>query len=131
MMMTKTLMIVAEMAVINWVLLVAASLIRAKAWTPFGMKVALGNREGVEDPHGFAARTDRSAKNMLENLVLFTAALAAVRLAGKPAPAEAAALFFWARVLYFGVYLAGLRYARTAIWLVSVAAIAWIGAAAF
>ena len=118
-------------ALLAWFMLVFASLLVSRSWTPAGMQVAFGNREAVPAPSPLAGRPDRAARNMLENLVLFTAALAAVRLAGKPAPAEAAALFFWARVLYFGVYLAGLRYARTAIWLVSVAAIAWIGAAAF
>jgi len=118
-------------ALLAWFMLVFASLLVSRSWTPAGMQVAFGNREAVPAPSPLAGRADRAARNMLENLVLFTAALAAVRLAGKPAPAEAAALFFWARVLYFGVYLAGLRYVRTAIWLVSVAAIAWIGAAAF
>jgi uncharacterized MAPEG superfamily protein len=68
---------------------------------------------------------------MLENLLLFTALVAAVRLGGKPAPAGAAALFFWSRLADFGVYLAGLRYVRTALWLVSVFALAQIAAQAF
>ncbi len=122
MMMTKTLMIVAEMAAINWVLLVAASLIRAKAWTPFGMKVALGNREGVEDPHGFAARTDRTAKNMLENLVLFTALALVASVAGitDPYVELGARIFFWARIAYIPIYMAGIPVARTGAWAIGV-----------
>ena len=60
-MMTKTLMIVAELAVINWALIVAASLIKAKAWKPAGLLAAMGNRDKPEDCNGFPARTDRAA----------------------------------------------------------------------
>ena len=38
--MTKTLMILAELVVINWALIVVASLIKAKAWKPSGMLAA-------------------------------------------------------------------------------------------
>ena len=96
--MTKTLMIVAEMAVINWVLLLTASLIRAKAWTPSRLLWAMGNREDMEDPQGFAQRTDRAAKNMLENLVLFAALALAASVGGVTDPHVelGARIFFWA-----------------------------------
>jgi uncharacterized MAPEG superfamily protein len=121
-MMTKTLMIVAELAVINWVLLVAASMIRTKAWTPPGMKLAMGNREGVEDAHGFAARTDRAAKNMLENLVLFTALALVASVGGVTDPYVelGARIFFWARVAYIPIYMTGIPVARTGAWAIGV-----------
>jgi uncharacterized MAPEG superfamily protein len=118
-------------ALLAWFMLLCASLLLARAWTPAGMLVAFGNREAVPAPSPLAGRARRAAHNMLENLVLFTALVAAVRLGGRPAPAAAAALFFWGRVLYFGVYLAGLRYVRTLVWLVSVVALVWIGVTAF
>jgi uncharacterized MAPEG superfamily protein len=68
---------------------------------------------------------------MLEGLLLFTALVAAVRLGGKPASAPAAALFFWSRLAYFGAYLAGVRYLRSAIWVLSIFALAQIAAEAF
>jgi len=128
MMMTRTLMILAETTVITWVLLVAASLIRARAWTPGGMKVAMGNREGVEDPHGFAARTDRCAKNMLENLVLFAplALVASVGGVTDPSVELGARIFFWARVAYIPIYMAGIPVVRTVAWAVSVVGMAMI-----
>jgi uncharacterized MAPEG superfamily protein len=69
---------------------------------------------------------------MLENLLLFTAALVAARLSGaEPARlALGAHIFFWARLAYFPVYLAGVRYLRTAIWAVGVVGIGVITAAA-
>jgi uncharacterized MAPEG superfamily protein len=122
MMMTKTLLIVAELAAVNWVLLVAASLIRARAWTPPGMKVALGNREDCGEPHGFAARTDRAAKNMLENLVLFTALALVASVGGVTDPYVelGARLFFWARLAYIPIYMVGIPVARTGAWAIGV-----------
>ena len=120
--MTKTLMIVAELAVINWALIVAASLIKARAWTPSGMKDALGNREAAVDCHGFPARTERAAKNMLENMVLFTALVLIAAVAGKAnaMTAMGALVFFWARLAYAVIYLLGVPWLRTAAWFVSV-----------
>jgi uncharacterized MAPEG superfamily protein len=126
MMMTKTLTIVAETAAITWVMLVAASLIRAHAWTPRGLLFALGNREGAADPQGFAARTDRAAKNMLENLVLFTALALAAAAGGVADPQVelGARVFFWARIAYLPVYMLGIPVVRTGVWAISVAGMA-------
>ena len=120
--MTKTLMIVAELAVINWALIVAASLIKARAWTPSGMKDALGNREAAVDCHGFPARTERAARNMLENMVLFTA-LALVAVVGNvsdPNVELGARIFYWARLAYIPIYMVGIPVARTGAWAISV-----------
>jgi len=116
--MTKTLMIVAELAVINWALIVAASLIKARAWTPPGMKAALGNREEACEAHGFAARTDRAGKNMLENMVLFTALalVASIGGVGDPHVELGARIFYWARLAYIPIYMVGIPVARTAVW---------------
>lgn len=120
--MTKTLMIVAELAVVNWALIVAASLIKARAWTPPGMKAALGNREKDADCHGFPARTDRAARNMLENMVLFTALVLVASVGGVTDPRVelGARIFFWARLAYIPIYMAGIPVARTAVWAISV-----------
>jgi len=118
-------------ALLAWLQLIVASLLRSRSWTPAGMSVAFGNRDEVLEPSPLAGRADRAARNMLEGLLLFTALMAAVRLGGEPAPASAAALFFWARVVYFAVYLAGIRYLRTLVWIASVVALGRIAAAAF
>ena len=64
--MTKTLMIVAELAVINWALIVAASLIKAKAWKPSGLMAAMGNRETDQACSGFPARTEHLSLPAIE-----------------------------------------------------------------
>jgi uncharacterized MAPEG superfamily protein len=120
--MTKTLMIVAELAVINWALIVAASLIKAKAWKPSGLMAALGNRDGETDSSGFPARTDRAARNMLENMVLFTA-LALVASVGGVTDSHVelgARIFFWARIVYIPIYMIGIPVARTGVWAISI-----------
>ena len=52
------------------------------------------------------------------------AVVAAARFAGKGAEAAlGATVFFWARVAYWAIYLAGVAYVRTAVWFVGVAGI--------
>jgi len=55
---------------------------------------------------------------MLENLVLFTALVAAVRLGDgdRDRIILGARVFFWARVAYFPIYILGVKYVRTALW---------------
>jgi uncharacterized MAPEG superfamily protein len=121
-MMTKTLMIVAELAVINWALIVAASLIKAKAWKPSGMMAAMGNRDAPAECEGLPARTGRAAQNMLENLVLFTALVLVASVGGVTDPRVelGARIFFWARLVYIPIYMIGIPVARTGVWAISV-----------
>jgi uncharacterized MAPEG superfamily protein len=126
--MTADLHYLAYSAVLTWVMLMAASLIRAQAWTPKGFVIAAGNRDHLPEVSPLAGRADRAAKNMLENLVLFAVVVLVARLGGI-APdkiATGAAIFFWARVAYFFVYLAGIPFLRTAVWMVSVAGLVMI-----
>ena len=120
--MTKTLMIVAELVVINWALIVAASLIKSKAWKPSGLMAAMGNREEAVECSGFPAWTERAAKNMLENMVLFSALALVASVGGVADPHVelGARIFFWARLVYIPIYMAGIPVARTAIWAISV-----------
>jgi uncharacterized MAPEG superfamily protein len=122
MMMTKTLMIVAELAAINWALIVAAMLIKAKAWKPAGLMAAMGNRETQAECSGFAARTDRAGKNMLENMVLFTALALVASVAGiSDQHVELGArIFYWARLVYIPIYMIGIPVARTGVWAISI-----------
>ena len=74
-----------------------------------------------------AGRADRAAKNMLEGMVVFLAVVLAAQLAGKGAHAAAgASVFFWARLVYWPVYMAGVIYLRTAVWFVSIIGLAMI-----
>jgi uncharacterized MAPEG superfamily protein len=46
------------------------------------VKIGFGNRDNLPEPTPLAARADRAARNMLENLVLFVAAIVAARFSG-------------------------------------------------
>jgi len=125
------LMIVAELAVINWALILAAMLIKAKAWKPSGLMAAMGNREKEEPCDGFPGRTDRAAKNMLENMVVFTALALVASVGGVTDPHVelGARIFYWARLVYIPIYMIGIPVARTAVWAISVIGMGMIFAA--
>ena len=59
---------------------------------------------------------------MIENMVLFTALVVLVIAAGKTNQMTAlgAELFFWARLAYALIYLAGFPWVRTLAWAISV-----------
>ena len=65
---------------------------------------------------------ERTARNTLENFVLF----AAIALVAQAAAAQSprlllgAQIFFWSRIVYIPVYYAGIRYLRTAFWVASI-----------
>ena len=120
--MGKDLYYLAASAILTFIMLLVASLLRARAWTPRGMGVAFGNRDDLPEPTPLSGRADRAAKNMLEGMLLFVAVMLAAQMAGVAGPRVAlgAQLFFWARLVYFPVYLAGIAYIRTAVWAVSI-----------
>jgi uncharacterized MAPEG superfamily protein len=64
---------------------------------------------------------------MLEGMVMFLAAVLAAQIAGNaPQAALGATVFFWARLVYWPVYAAGIIYLRTAVWFVSIIGIGMI-----
>ena len=87
-----------------------------------GLKWNIGNREGLTEPlTGAAARAERASKNFLETFVFFAAAALAVVVShrGSPATALGAFVYLWARAAYFPIYIAGIPYVRTLIYVVS------------
>jgi uncharacterized MAPEG superfamily protein len=122
----KPLLLVAYMAIITWVLIVVASLIKAKAWTPSGIWSAVGNRENRKPTEAFAGRAERTAQNTLENFVLFAAIalVASVQNVSSPNLITGAQIFFWARIVYIPVYYVGIPMLRTAVWAASILGLA-------
>jgi uncharacterized MAPEG superfamily protein len=128
--MTLDLRLLVYSVFLTWVMLLTSSLLRSQSWTPAGLKLAFGNRDDLPEPSPAAARADRAAKNMLENLVLFGALLLTAHAAGVATERlePPARLFFYARLAYFPLYVAGIPYLRTAAWAAGVAALVMIGA---
>jgi uncharacterized MAPEG superfamily protein len=87
-----------------------------------GLPMLAGNRENMPPLTGWAGRADRAHSNMLENLVLFAALVLIAVVSNKTNSTTlmGAQLFFWARVAYAVVYMAGIPWLRTGVWLVSV-----------
>src|SRR5213595_302513 len=75
-----------------------------------GLPLLAGNREGLAPCTGWAGRAARAHHNMLESLVLFAAMGPSAAVAGKTNAMTllGAQLFFWARLVYVVVYLAGI-----------------------
>jgi uncharacterized MAPEG superfamily protein len=115
-------------ALLNWLMLVVAGIWRVDAFTPGGFTRAFGNRSHTPETAPAAARADRAAKNMTENMILFGVVVAASRLGGADAHAltPGAAMFFWARLAYWPAYVIGISYVRTMLWATSICGLVWI-----
>jgi uncharacterized MAPEG superfamily protein len=93
-----------------------------------GLAAMVGNREGLPEMTGWAGRAARAHRNMVENLVLFAAvALIAVAWGRNNAlTLLGAQLFFFARLAYAVLYVAGIPWLRTLAWLASMVGIGLI-----
>jgi uncharacterized MAPEG superfamily protein len=90
-----------------------------------GLPALAGNREGLSEITGWAGRARRAHFNMLENLLVFAIVVLVANAAGKADAMTAlgATLFFWARLAYAILYVAGVPWLRTAAWAVGLAGI--------
>lgn len=87
-----------------------------------GLPPLAGNRERLPDMTGWAGRAQRAHANMLESLVLFAPLVLITEVSNRndAMTGLGVQLFFWARVVYAIVYIAGIPWLRTAVWSVSV-----------
>ena len=94
----------------------------AGAFLQLGLPRLAGNRENLPELPGWAGRAERAHLNMLESLILFAVLVFVAQLAGihNTTTLLGAQLFFWGRVAHAVLYLAGIPWARTAAWFVSV-----------
>jgi len=93
----------------------------AGAQMQVGLPALVGNREDLPPILGWAGRARRAQLNMLEYLVLFAILVLVAQIAGKTNAMTllGCQLFFWARLAYAIVYVAGVPWLRTLVWLVS------------
>jgi uncharacterized MAPEG superfamily protein len=93
-----------------------------------GLPRIAGNREGMPEVTGWAGRAVRAHRNMLESLILFAVLVLVAQIAGvhNATTLLGAQLFFWARVAHAIVYIAGIAWARTLAWAVSVVGLVMI-----
>jgi uncharacterized MAPEG superfamily protein len=110
------------------IILGLAQLLLATTWAikARGHSWAFSPRDvAVEPLKGLAGRVDRAFYNFLETFPLFaTVVLMANAMDVHNAlTAWGAGLYFWARVVYLPVYMAGIHVLRTLTWFVSIAGI--------
>lgn len=89
--------------------------------TPGGLAWGLGNRtEGFRGESAWGLRARRAHANLLENLLPFAALVLLAHVSGRANATTAlgAQLFFWSRVAYTAVYIAGLTPVRTLVFAV-------------
>lgn len=120
-----------ELMLLAWAVLLAfvQMLVAVSGHTlQVGLPALAGNREGLPPATGWAGRAARAHRNMIENLVLFAALVLIAAVAGKTNDTTllGAQIFFWARLAYAFVYLAGIPWLRTGVWFVSVIGLALI-----
>lgn len=98
------------------------------AFLQVGLPKLAGNREDLPPITGWAGRADRAFRNMMHGLLWFAVLVLAAQITNKldATTALGAQLFFWGRVAYAVVYLAGLAWVRTAVWAVSVVGLVMI-----
>ena len=90
-----------------------------------GLPILAGNREGMPVLTGLALRAQRAHLNMLESQVVFAIVVLVANAAGltNERTVLGAQLFFYGRVAFALVYLAGIPWLRTVVWSVSIVGI--------
>ena len=94
-----------------------------------GLPTLAGNRDDVPAQYdGWVGRAVRAHRNMLESLVLFAIVVLVAQAAGVSTTTTVlgAQLFFFGRLAYAVIYIAGIPWVRTAAWAVSVLGLALI-----
>lgn len=116
--MNKLLTLVVYMSVLTWISVIAASMLRAKGWTPKGLMYLMDNRDEALEASPMSKRADRAASNTKENFILFAALALVAHASGSQSPLveQGASLFFLARVIYLPVYYIGIPYVRSLVW---------------
>ena len=119
-----------------WMLVASAGLQFALVMTAAMPRLALngfvwglGNREepSTEMP-GWAVRAQKASDNLQENMILAAILILVVHVSGNANATSAlgAEIFFAARLVHAGVYMAGVPGLRTAVWSVSMVGLALV-----
>ena len=117
--MTPELTLLVWSAVLAFVLMLVAV---AGAQLQVGLPMLMGNREDMPRLVGWVGRAERAHINILQSLVLFAVLVIVAVLTNRTNDMTllGAQLFFWGRVAYALIYLAGIQWLRTLSWVVSI-----------
>lgn len=120
--MTPILELTIYVVILTFVAIMLGAFLRNREWTAEGLKQGLSNRDQLAEPTPLGGRAQRAAANSIEACVLFVPLALVAQVAGLGAEVLLGAqVFFWARVAYVPIYLAGIVYVRSLVWGVGVA----------
>ena len=86
-----------------------------------GLTTLAGNRDNLTETTGWASRAQRAHRNMLESIAVFAILVMSAHHLNisNDTTVLGAQLFFWGRVAFSIIYIAGIPWVRTAAWGVS------------
>ena len=86
-----------------------------------GLTTLAGNRDNLTETTGWASRAQRAHRNMLESIAVFAILVMSAHHLNisNDMTVLGAQLFFWGRVAFSIIYIAGIPWVRTAAWGVS------------
>ena len=119
--MTALLELTVYFTVWTLITVVVGAAIRNQEWTREGRDIGLGNRDNLNEATPMGGRAERAAKNSIEAAVFFIPLALIANAAGLDAEVMLGAqIAFWARIAYVPIYIAGIKYLRSLVWIVGV-----------
>ena len=119
--MTALLELTVYFTVWTLITVVVGAAIRNQEWTKEGRDIGLGNRDNLKEATPMGGRAERAAKNSIEAAVFFVPLALIANSAGLDAEVMLGAqIAFWARIAYVPIYIAGIKYLRSLVWIVGV-----------
>ena len=119
--MTALLELTVYFTVWTLIAVVVGAAIRNQEWTKEGRDIGLGNRDNLKEATPMGGRAERAAKNSIEAAVFFVPLALIANAAGMDAEVMLGAqIAFWARIAYVPIYIAGIKYLRSLVWIVGV-----------
>ena len=119
--MTALLELTVYFTVWTLITVVVGAAIRNQEWTKEGRDIGLGNRDNLNEATPMGGRAERAAKNSIEAAVFFVPLALIANAAGMDAEVMLGAqIAFWARIAYVPIYIVGIKYLRSLVWIVGV-----------
>ena len=119
--MTALLELTVYFTIWTLVSVVLGAAIRNQEWTREGRDIGLGNRDNLQEATPMGGRAERAAKNSIEAAAFFIPLALIANAAGLDAEVMVGAqVAFWARIAYVPIYIAGIKYLRSLVWIVGV-----------
>lgn len=116
--MTPLLELTVYFTVWTLITVVVGAAIRNQEWTGEGRDIGLGNRDNLKEATPMGGRAERAAKNSIEAAVFFVPLALIANAAGLDAEVMLGAqVAFWARIAYVPIYIAGIKYLRSLVWI--------------